>query len=304
MPGPTRCSEVGLGCVTFGREIDADKAWRVLDRAVEAGLRLLDTAEQYGTSEAIIGAWLRARGGRDALTIATKLAPPLTPARIRAGVARSRDRLGVACIDLYQLHGWDNTTPLAETLYALAEAKRAGLIRHYGLSNFTARQLDATQAVVERDGLPPPWSLQPRYNLASREIEADVLPLCVQRGLRVLAYSPLGAGFLTGKYRPGAPAPAGSRFDVAPGHRDLYFSPAAFAAVEILHEVAERHGVPPAEVALAWVMRQPAVDWTLIGARSPEHVDQAIRSRTRCGDDALWDDLSARLGHPRCEPAA
>lgn len=262
-------SPIGLGCVTFGREIDEAMSFAVLDRARECGITLLDTAAAYhqGASERVIGAWLADRGGRDGMIIATKVAVPLTRERVIASAEESLRRLRVETIELFQLHSWDPATPVEETLEALAVLQQAGKIRHAGCSNWTLDHLRATSGMA---------TLQPPYNLVQREIEHGIIDHCVTEGIGVLSYSPLAAGFLTGKYRPDGVVPAGTRFDVIPGHQPIYFTERGWRVVEQLRALAARTGRPMADLALGWVIGRRGVTCVLIGARHPGQVDQAI----------------------------
>lgn len=269
-------SPIGLGCVTFGREIDEAMSFAVLDRARECGITLLDTAAAYhqGASERVIGAWLADRGARDAILVATKVAVPLDRQRVIASAEESLRRLRVETIDLFQLHSWDAATSVEETLEALAALQQAGKIRYAGCSNWS---LDHLRAAGDWAGLTGGLaSLQPPYNLVQREIEHGTLDHCAAAGIGILSYSPLAAGFLTGKYRPDGEVPTGTRFDVIPGHQPIYFTERGWRVVEHLRALADRTGRPMADLALGWVLGRPGVASVLVGARHPGHVDQAI----------------------------
>lgn len=291
-------SRLGLGCVTFGREIDEAESFRLLDQAIDSGITLLDTAEGYGggnaqlyrektlgvadvreksgemhSSEKIIGRWLRARGKREQVIIQTKISGRYSKPEITRAIEASLTRLQTDRIDLYLLHQFDATVPLAEAMDALDRAVKAGKIRAFGCSNFTAAQLREALAVSQERGLERFEVTQPVYNLVAREIEEELLPLCEQQQLGVITYSPLAAGFLTGKYAPDRQAiPQGSRFDVIPGHADLYFNEAAFRTLERLRAFAADTGLPMAQLALSWALRHQAVTSVLIGATTPTHI--------------------------------
>jgi aryl-alcohol dehydrogenase-like predicted oxidoreductase len=291
-----RVSAIGLGGATFGREIDEPAAFDVLDRAFERGVTLFDTAEAYsaGRSEEILGRWIASRGVRDRIVLATKVAPPLAPDRVLASAEASLRRLGVEAIDLFQLHSWDQHAPLEETLAALDELVRAGKVRYAGCSNFTAEHVGAALALGGARGRPRMQSVQPVYNLALREIERELLPLCRAEGVGVMTYSPLGAGFLTGKYRQGGSVPGGTRFEIVPGHQQIYFNDACFAVMERLRAAADELEVPMARLGLAWVLSRPGITATLVGARGPAQVDQAFDAAelARSPDArAVLDDL-------------
>lgn len=287
-----RVSAIGIGGATFGREIDGQTTFGVLDRALERGITLIDTAEAYGAgrSEELIGRWLAERGVRHQITLATKVSGTLTAERVRSSCEASLRRLGVEHVDLFQLHRWDPETPLEETLGAMDELVRAGKTRAIGCSNYAAWQL--TKALWRQDvgGLVRFESTQPVYNLADRRVEQELLPLCADQGLGVITYSPLGAGFLTGKYRRGGGVPEGTRFDIVPAHQEIYFTPARFRVMEGLRELAAGAGLPMAHTALAWVLGRPGVTSVLIGARDPAHVDQGLAAA-----EGLPPDLRAAL---------
>jgi aryl-alcohol dehydrogenase-like predicted oxidoreductase len=284
-----KVSAIGLGGATFGREIDEPIAFDVLDRALERGITFFDTAEAYsaGRSEEILGRWITSRGVRDKVVLATKVALPLTRERVLASAEASLRRLQVEKIDLFQLHSWDPNTPPEATLEALDMLVRDGKARYVGCSNFTAPQLAAALDWQQASGRAGMVSVQPVYNLALRDIEGELLPLCADRHVGVITYSPLGAGFLTGKYRQGGPVPEGARFDIVPGHQGIYFNDASFAAMERLRTIAADVGLPMAALGLAWVLSRPGISTTLVGARSPEQVDQAFDAMALARDERV-----------------
>jgi aryl-alcohol dehydrogenase (NADP+) len=273
-----RVSAIGIGGATFGREIDAATTFAVLDRALEHGVTLIDTAEAYaaGASETLIGRWLADRGVRDQIILTTKVSGTLTAGRVRESCEASLRRLGVEAVDLFQLHRWDSEVPLDETLGAMNDLVRAGKARAIGCSNYAAWQLAKALWRQDVGGLARFESVQPVYNLADRRIEEELLPLCADQEVGVITYSPLGAGFLTGKYRRDGAVPTGTRFDVVPAHQSIYFTEARFRVMEGVRVVAEAAGLPMAHVALAWVLGRPGVTSVLIGARSPAQVDQGL----------------------------
>lgn len=290
-------SSIGLGCVTFGREIDEVTAYAVMDRASEAGITLFDTAEVYGgspgRSEEIIGRWLAERGTRPQIVLATKVRPPLGRDRVIASAEASLRRLHVDAIDLFQMHAWDRQTPLDETLEALDRLMQQGKVRHVGFSNCAAWQLCKALWYQERAGQPRLASVQPPYNLIVRDIERELLPLCADQQVGILAYSPLGSGFLTGKYRPGGEMPKGTRMEIVPGTIPAYFHDAGFRILDGLRVKAELAGVPIPVLALAWVMAEPRVTSVLIGVRSPAQIDQALQADALNMGAELRAELSA-----------
>jgi aryl-alcohol dehydrogenase-like predicted oxidoreductase len=278
--GTTRLevSSIGLGCVTFGREIDEVTAVTLMDHALEHGINLFDTAEAYaaGASEEVVGNWLQSRGVRDQVVLATKVAGGLTRERILTSAEASLRRLKTDRIDLFQLHHWDRQVPLDETLAALDSLVTQGKARYVGCSNYSAEQLQQALNHQASNGWSPLVSVQPNYNLVVRDIEKALIPLCLKQNVGIISYSPLGAGFLTGKYRQGGPIPEGTRFDIIPGHQDVYFSDENFAKVEKLRAEAGARGISMIQLALAWVINRPGITSVLIGGRTPAHIDQAF----------------------------
>lgn len=273
-------SSLGMGCVTFGREIDCTAAFEILDHAWEKGITLLDTAEAYakGGSETVVGDWMADRGVRDRVVLATKASAPLSGKHILEAAEASLKRLKTDHIDLYQVHVWDAETPVEETLEALTTLVKQGKVRHIGCSNWQAWQMAKSLLLSERHAFARIQSVQPPYNLVQREIEADLLPLCADQQIGVLSYSPLGAGFLTGKYRRDQEVPAGTRFDVIPGHQPIYFTDRGFAVVEELEQISQETSRSMVQLGLAWVLSRPHVTSMLIGARKISHIDQAIEA--------------------------
>lgn len=267
-----------MGCVTFGREIDAQTSLLIMDHAFERGITLFDTAEAYGqgASETVLGEWLRSRNLRDQIVLASKITGTLTRQRILSSADASLKRLQTDRIDLLQTHVWDDSTPLEETLEALTTLVRQGKVRHVGCSNYSAPQLSAALALSDQAGLSRMVSVQPPYNLIQRETESDLLPLCNSENIGVISYSPLAAGFLTGKYRPGEAVPQGTRFDVIPGHQDIYFTKHGYQVLEHLDAQFKDTGTPHVQQALSWVLQQPGITSVLIGARNVSHVAQAL----------------------------
>ncbi|MEZ4734353.1 MAG: aldo/keto reductase [Caldilineaceae bacterium] len=204
-----KVSAIGLGAVTFSREIDETTAFPIMGHALDRGINLIDTAEAYnkGGSETAVGVWLKRSGKRDKVVLATKLIPPLTAERIPLAAEDGLRRLQTDVIDLYQIHAFDKNTPLDESLDALGKLVQAGKVRYLGCSNFAAWQLCKALWRADVHGWPRLESVQPNYNLAIRDIEAELLPLCADQQIGVISYSPLGAGFLTGKYSQSWTAP-------------------------------------------------------------------------------------------------
>lgn len=286
-----RVSRIGLGCVTFGREIDEGAAHVLLDDAHARGINFLDTASGYsqGASESILGSWIASRRpAAGSITVATKLLPPYDPKRITEAVDASLTRLGLAAIDLFYLHCWDAAAESPAALTALDSLVRAGKIRALGASNYNRQQLETALALQQQHGLAPFSVLQNNHNLAVRDVSAALLQFCDSRQIAVVTYSPLGAGFLTGKHRHGVQP--GSRFDVAPGHQHVYFHGQAYQRLARLESVAARIGRSQAHLALAWALHQPGVASVLVGGRTPAHLDQALAAQA-FDDPALFAEL-------------
>ncbi len=297
-------SRLGLGTATFGREIDEASSFQIMDAALERGITLFDTAEAYGggqarqyrqehlgvedvrevsgemhSSEKILGRWIKSRGVRSQVTIQTKVSGNKNEQETWMALEDSLRRLQTDTIDLYLFHKYDPEVPLEEGLAALDRAEKSGRIRCSGCSNFSATQLSEGLELSRRNGLPRLGVIQPIYNLACREIETDLLPLCQRQEVGVVTYSPLGAGFLAGKYTADqAEIPKGTRFDVIPGHVDVYFRPRSFRVVEQLRQMADRTGLSMVQLAMGWVLKREGVDSVLIGVRHTGHLDNAIRS--------------------------
>jgi aryl-alcohol dehydrogenase-like predicted oxidoreductase len=292
-------SRFGLGTMVLGAWGNTDRAEcvRIIHRALDAGVNLIDTADVYafGESEEIVGEAIRGR--RDDVVLATKFHNPLgtdDPNRrgnsrrwIRTAVHDSLRRLGVDHIDLYQVHRPDPLTALDETVDALTELVRAGDIGYWGTSTFPASDLVELCWVAERRGVARPHSEQPPYSILCRGIEREVLPVCGRHGIGVLTWSPLAGGWLTGKYRRDDPAPPGSRGATQPDHFDGG-NPLKFDAVERLAAIAAEGGLTLAQLSLAWVASHPAVSSVLIGPRTEAQLDDLLTAAdVDLGDDVL-----------------
>jgi aryl-alcohol dehydrogenase-like predicted oxidoreductase len=290
-----RVSRIGLGGVTFGRETDAETSFAIMDRALECGITLFDTAEAYaaGRSEEFVGQWMTDRRSRQQIVLATKVTPPLSRERILKSAEASLRRLHTDHVDLFQLHAWDNGAPLEETLEALDVLVRGGKARYLGCSNLAAWQLCKALWRQDAHGWVRMESVQPNYNLVVRDIERELLPLCADQEIGVLSYSQLGGGFFTGKYVQGEAAPKGSRLDTVPGMQPIYLHDSGYRVLAGLRMQAQALGTSTTLLALAWAMSHPGITSTLIGARSVEHVDQAIAAQAMGMSPELRSELSA-----------
>ena len=317
-------TEVTLGTMTFGNQADRNVSFAIMDRAYEAGIRTFDTADVYplgggadrrGETERIIGEWLKTRGVRKDLVIATKAHGAMGDAHHQRGLGRrhlfeaveeSLDRLGIDGIDLYQAHQYDAETPMEETIRAFDDLIRAGKIRYWGVSNWRAYQVALALGIADRAGMARPVSVQPRYNALFRAIEEELVPLCLQEGIGIIPYNPLAGGMLTGRYRTGQAVEAGTRFGLEHGagsmYQGRYWRPATFQVVEGIRREAERRGVPMAAATLRWVLDQPGITSPIIGASRAEQLDTSLAgidlklpAGLRSRFDAAWERLPRRF---------
>lgn len=296
-------SRLALGTMTFGDETDAEDAYAQLDRFVAAGGTLLDTADVYGDgeSERIIGRWLANRHPEQ-VVIASKgrFAPPTGSAgasrrSLVRSLDRSLDRLGVDAIDLYYVHGWDEDTALEETLDTLTSLVRAGKVHHVGWSNVTGWQLARIMTTARLAGYVEPCVLQPQYNLLDRTIELEVLPCCRDFGISTAPWSPLGGGWLTGKYSPHERPTGATRLGEDPERGveayDKRNTEHTWDVLEVATEIARAHDRPLPQVAIAWLLTRPTVATVLLGARTDEQLAETIGAI----DLELTEDEIARL---------
>lgn len=281
-------SVLGLGTNAFGgprATPDASKA--VLDTALEEGITLIDTADNYagGASETVIGEWLRGKS-RDAVVLATKAGLPAGPGPMDRGSSRSHlmhqleqslKRLGTDYVDLYQIHTFDPDTPLEETLATLDAMVRSGKVRYVGASNYRAWELMKALGISDRYGLVRYVGVQPSYSLGDRVPEEELVPLCADQGVGLIAYFPLAGGLLTGKYRPDAPPPPGSRASVQPAFGERMLGDRERLALsEGLRDVAGELGATPSQVALSWLFGRPTVASAIAGATRPEQIRENV----------------------------
>ncbi|HYB91221.1 MAG TPA: aldo/keto reductase [Candidatus Binataceae bacterium] len=305
-----KVSELSLGCMTFGRETDEAESRKIVDKFIEQGGNFLDTANVYaaGSSEEIVGRAIKDR--RQSLVIATKVRfnanlfmnKPVGPndlglsrGHIMAEVERSLRRLQTDYIDLYQVHSWDFETPIEETMRALDDLVHQGKVRYIGASNFTAWQLMKSLWASDKHGYARFNSLQPQYSLIAREIEREIMPVCRNEGVGVIPYSPLGGGFLTGKYRSGQKPPEDGRL----ARMDQWGRLANernYRALEAVEQIARERGRSIGQVALAWVNQQPGVSSVIYGARTTEQNDEnlaAVGLRLEATELQALDKVSA-----------
>ena len=287
-----RVSELCLGTQTFGWGADEPTAHALADRFVEAGGNFFDSSNTYnqGQAEAILGHWLKRRGSRSQLVVATKVFFPAGEGPNDTGLSRkhifdqidaSLHRLQTDYVDLYQMHCWDASTPLEETLRALDDLVRVGKVRYIGASNYTPSQLTRATMLSLMNGWARFDCLQPEYSLLVRSTEWELLPLCRSEGIGVICWSPLAGGWLSGKYRRGQTPPPESRvgradrWDDLPEQRE---SDRTWQIVDALIEVGQTRGATPAQVALNWLLQQPGVTAPILGARTLEQLEDNLGS--------------------------
>jgi len=271
-------ANIGLGCVTFGREIDKDTSFALMDHALDMGVTHFDTAAAYsnGLSETIVGEWLAARDTRNNINIATKILPPYNAAGIRQSIEQSLKRLQLETIDLLYLHRWDEVLTQPEAWLTLNELITEGKIKNIGASNFNTPQLADTIKLLQSIATTSLSYIQNNHNLAVSDISKEMMDLCHQKNIRIVTYSPLGAGFLTGKHLNGVQKK--SRFDIMPAHQAIYSGAQARRRLDKLIQVATVTGHSPALLAMAWTLHQPQTDSVLIGGRSTSQLDLATEA--------------------------
>jgi 1-deoxyxylulose-5-phosphate synthase len=305
-----RVSRICLGMMSFGD--DSDRAWAldedaaepIVRAAVEGGVTFFDTADTYsgGASEVATGRLVSNMLTRDEVVIATKVFMPMTPGENGGGLSRkhvlsaidaSLSRLGMDYVDLYQIHRWDPRTPIEETMEALNDVVRAGKARYIGASSMFAWQFGKAQHVAEERGWSRFVSMQDHYNLVYREEEREMIPLCIDQGVAVIPCSPLARGLLAGtRSRDGAKHTVRSKTDAFGD--SLYTQQADFDVADRAADVAAERGVPPAQVALAWLLHRPGVTAPIVGATRVAHIEDALAAEKL----DLSEDEIGRLEEP------
>lgn len=305
-----RLSEIGLGgWLTVGNALSADQARAVLDEAFELGINFLDTANVYsrGRAEAVWGELLAGRP-RDEYVLASKAYFPIGPKPNQSGLSRkhlmeqcavSLGRLRTDHIDLYQCHRYDENTPLEETVRAMDDLIRQGKILYWGFSQWTPQQVAECLELCADGDRYAPRSSQPQYNMLQRDWEAELFGLCHKHGIGQVCFSPLAEGVLTGKYRPGQPAPPGSRASderqnqfIMPMTRDA----ALLARVQRLEPIAQQCGLTMAQLALAWCLRRPEVTSLIVGASRPEQLRENATASAVQLDAETLKQIDTALG--------
>ncbi|NEK16156.1 aldo/keto reductase [Rhizobium leguminosarum] len=304
-PSGTVVTAYCLGTMTFGAEADEAASHKLLDDYFAWGGNFIDTADVYsaGKSEEIIGRWLKARPteARQAI-VATKGRFPMGNGPNDIGLSRrhlsqalddSLRRLGLEQIDLYQMHAWDALTPIEETLRFLDDAVSSGKIGYYGFSNYVGWHIAKASEIAKARGYTRPVTLQPQYNLLVRDIELEIVAACQDAGMGLLPWSPLGGGWLTGKYKRDEMPTGATRLGENPNRGGESYAPRnalerTWAIIAVVEEIAKAHGVSMAQVALAWTAAQPAITSVILGARTPEQLaDNLGAMKLKLSDDEM-----------------
>ena len=305
-----KVSRICLGTMTYGTSkwrpwvLDEEPSRPFIQRALELGINFFDTADMYslGVSEEVVGRAVRDFAKRDDVVIATKVFYPMSDGLNDRGLSRkhllsaidnSLRRLGTDYVDLYQIHRWDSQTPIEETLTTLDQIVRSGKVRYIGASSMMAWQFVKALYTSDRLGLERFVSMQNHYNLVYREEEREMLPLCVDEGIGVVPWSPLARGFLAGNRRTPADGDTERSRTDAFAHK-LYYAPEDFTVAERVAEVARARSVSPAQVALAWVLQQPAVTAPIVGATKMSQLEEAVAAV----NILLTEEERARLEEP------
>ncbi len=295
-----KVSRLCLGCMSYGMPtwrpwvLDEPASGPFFQRAVEHGITFFDTADMYslGASEEVTGRALKALTRRDQIVIATKVFWPMGDGPNDRGLSRkhlldaidgSLRRLGTDYVDLYQIHRWDYSTPLEETLQALDDIVRAGKARYIGASSMFAYQLAKALALADRRRWSRFVSMQNHYNLVYREEEREMIPLCLEEGIGIIPWSPLARGLLAGNRRQGpthVPAGDTARAKTDTFAHELYTHDGDFEVADRCAQVAARRGIPSSQVALAWLLQKPGVTAPIVGATKLEQLDQAVGALT------------------------
>jgi len=306
-----KVSRLCLGMMSYGASatrpwaLDEDAARPIVHRAIEAGIVFFDTADVYneGRSEEVTGRLLRAALSREEYVVATKVHGTTMPGpnghglsrkHVLASIDASLERLGLDYVDLYQIHRWDDSTPIDETMEALHDVVRSGKARYAGASSMYAWQFAKAQAVAARNGWTRFVSMQNHYNLIYREEEREMIPQCIDQGVAVMPWSPLARGRLAGN-RGRANEPLTKRAETDPFGDSLYPSPELDRhVIDRLGEVASERGVPPAQLALAWIWHKPGVTSPIVGATNLDHLEDALAAEQL----ELSDEEIERLEEP------
>ena len=306
-----KISEIALGTMIFGQQVDEAESTKIIDLAFEKGINSFDTADGYasGRSEEIVGKALKNK--RHSVVLASKVSSRQGPGHNDSGLSRehilqavenSLRRLGTDYLDIYYAHTPDYTTPIEETLRAFDYLVRQGKVRYVACSNYRAGQLVRALAVSEQHNLARFDCIQTVYNLITRDIETELLPTCADEGVGVVVYNPLAGGLLTGKHNGNQPPTADTRFGQNPMYLERYWSPINFKAVEHLKQIAAAYNRKPAQFALAWVLGNPGIASAIVGASSAAQLAEnlgALDVKLSPDETKACDDVWLELRPPR-----
>ena len=278
-----KVSQICLGTNNFGGQISEETSIKIVNKALDCGINVIDTADVYtgGKSEEVVGKAVKGR--RDEVVIATKVGFGRLEGPNRSGLSRkhvlsqiehSLKSLQTEFIDIYYMHRFDPETPLEETLRTFNYLIGLGKVRYIGCSNFTAWQIAKAQEMCETHDLEKLVAVQPPYNLLQREIEEDIIPYCQQEHLGILTYTPLMGGFLTGKYSKNTPPPEGSRFKYNSRLWERASNESNFSILEQIEKVANDVGIPISKLAISWILKNPAIITPIVGASTVEQVEE------------------------------
>jgi len=296
-----KVSQICLGTNNFGAQIDEETSIKIVNKALDCGINVIDTANIYtgGKSEEVIGKAVKGR--RDDVIIATKVGFGRVEGPNRSGLSRkhilgqvehSLTSLQTEFIDIYYMHRFDSETPLEETLRTFDYLVRQGKVRYIACSNFAAWQIAKAQEICEIHDFEKLIAVQPPYNLLQRDIERNIIPYCQQERLGILTYTPLMGGFLTGKYSKDTPPPAGSRFKYNPRLWERASNGSNFAVLEQIEKVADDVGIPISKLAISWILKNPAVTAPIVGASSVEQVEENCQMAEINLDDKTYETLN------------
>lgn len=308
-------SKLCLGCMTYGRPtdrwpwaLDEEKSRPFIQKALDLGINFFDTADVYstGASEEVVGRALRDFASRDEVVLATKVFNPMGPGPNDRGLSRkhimsaidaSLKRLGTDYVDLYQIHRWDENTPIEETMEALHDVVKAGKARYIGASSMYAWQFAQAQYTADLNGWTRFVSMQPQYNLVYREEEREMLPFCRNQNIAVIPWSPLARGLLTGKRTKERNETERAKTDAF--GKSLYTRDDDFAIADLVTRMGDERGIPATQIALAWLFSKPVITAPIIGASKPGHLEDAVGALTvTLSDDEIRQLEEAYQPHP------
>lgn len=293
-----KVTELCLGTMTFGNQANKKTSFEILDKAFNAGVNFIDTADAYplgknyesaGTTESIIGEWMK--GKRDDIVLASKCFMPtgnkpndtgMSRKHIMSAIDKSLERLGTDYLDLYQIHKFDPETPIEEMMSAFDDLVDQGKIRYVGVSNWRAWQVAKANGIADRRNYSRVVSVQPRYNLLFRMIEEDLVPMALDEGVGIITYNPLAGGMLTGRYKGETNPEEGSRFALGNNagvlYQERYWQKTTFEVVDRYLAWCKEHGLDPISTAVHWVTQQPGITSAIIGASRAEQLEGSLRA--------------------------